>query len=124
MEQQYSCSNCKETYGIHDGIFCNNTTPFYQLTNCSLTIEELIHMAHEYDKKHRVDESGKIIEIVEAVAGEEKKAEEDIKSFGEIEFEVPYTNKSERTNREELCSVLATKLRNNAIILSHVPPYI
>lgn len=90
MEQQYSCRNCMETYGIHDGIFCINTTPFYQLTNCSLTIEELIHMAQEYDRTHRVD------------------------GLGEIESEVAYTNKSERPNREELCSVLATKLRNNA----------
>ncbi len=90
MEQQYSCRNCMETYGIHDGIFCINTTPFYQLTNCSLTIQELIHMAKEYDKTHRVD------------------------GLGEIESEVAYTNKSELPHREELCSVLATKLRNNA----------
>jgi len=90
MEQQYSCRNCMETYGIHDGIFCMNTTPFYQLTNCNLTIQELIDMAQEYDRTHQVD------------------------GLGEIEREVPYTDKRQLPHREELCSELATKLRKNA----------
>jgi hypothetical protein len=63
-----------------------NTTPFYQLTNCGLPLSEIIRLAREYDSTHD----------------------------GEILEEILYTSAAAPPDREELCSLLSTKLRSNA----------
>jgi hypothetical protein len=80
----YTCDYCSEEYKISDGVFCMNTTPFYQLTNCGLSLSELIRLARDYDRTHN----------------------------NEILKEIMYDGVE--PDREELCSILSTKLRVDA----------
>jgi hypothetical protein len=85
---EYTCLNCSKKYPIQDGVFCIKTTPFYQLTNCSLPLPRLIELVREYDMR-QTDPDDKII--------------------NEYNYSRP-----EEVNLEVLCSILATKLRLDA----------
>lgn len=85
----YTCLNCQEEFPASYGIFCMKTTPFYPLTNCDLTVHELIQLAQTYDARTpNVEER--------------------------ISYELRYDDAANPPHRQELCSVLSSKLRLDA----------
>ena len=86
-----TCEYCQETYSYSDGIFCDETTPYYQFKNCDLDVNALVAIALAYDTDEKRDPAERL---------------ETVYNNGEI-------------NKEALCSELATKLRPDAPAEKH-----
>jgi hypothetical protein len=92
-----TCEYCRETYSYSDGIFCDETTPYYQFKNCDLDISELVAIARAYDNDEKRDPEDRL----------------------ETSYEAERSGRYEEINKEALCSELATKLRTDAPAEKH-----
>ena len=91
---EMECLNCRQSFDIHDGLFCMKTTPFFSLENCTLTQDQLLEVARAHDLRHPAHA---------------------------IKFELAYDT-SEKPTREELCTVIGKKIRETGYTLDFVLP--
>jgi len=92
MEQE-NCLRCQKRYDMNKGVYCMKTTPYYSLEECNHTVEHLIGLATEYDSRAAPDDK--------------------------ILYSIVYNDPLHKPNREELCSILAEKLRTGPPMARH-----
>ena len=49
---QSTCLICGQSYPYTEGIFCDETTPYYQIKNCDLDTKALVALATQYDSHY------------------------------------------------------------------------